>query len=235
MIPSTPPVPARSALQTLLIACAITLALWFVPFASFALYPLRLFVTFIHEGSHALAAVLTGGMAKQIVIQPDASGWTLTVGGWDIVIVMAGYLGATAYGAGMLALARKLGTARTILGVSGLIVGMLDLLLVRNWFGFVWGIVIATGLLFASRRLPPRIAELTAMFLGVQCVVNAMYDLKTLVGLSASYGGPASDAVLMSQIIPLPPLVWAIFWCLLALGILGLALRPYWKSAPRSR
>ncbi len=207
------------------------MALWFVPWASLALYPVRLFVTFIHEGSHALAAVLTGGAAENIVVQPDASGYTLTAGGWQIVIVMAGYLGATAYGAAMLALARRPGLARLVLGVSGGWIALLDLLLVRNGFGLGWGIVIAAGLIVASRKLSAKAAEWAALFLGVQCVVNALYDLKTLVGLSTVVGGPVSDAVLMSRLIPLPPLVWAVFWCLLALGILGAALRPYWKKA----
>ncbi len=228
MIPATAPVPSRSALGSLLLACALTVALWFVPVASFALYPLRLFVTFIHEGSHALTAFLTGGTATQIVVQPDASGYTITQGGWQILIVMAGYLGATAYGAAMLALARRPGAARAILGISGVLIALLDLLLVRG-FGLGWGIAIAAGLLLAARRLSARAAELTTMFLGVQCVVNALYDLKTLVGLSV-YGGPVSDAVLMSQIIPLPPVMWAVGWCGLALAILGAALRPYWRE-----
>ena len=236
MIPPTAPLghaplPTRSALSRLLLACAFSVALWFVPVASFALYPLRLFVTFIHEGSHALAAVLTGGMAERIVVQPDASGYTLTAGGWGIVIVMAGYLGAASYGAGMLALARRPGLARLTLGVSGGLIALLDLLLVRNGFGLGWGIAIAAALIVASRKLSVGAVEWLALFLGVQCVVNALFDLKTLVGLSSRYDGPVSDAVLMSQIIPLPPLVWAVFWSVLSLGILGAALRPYWRKA----
>ena len=238
MIPNRPPAPpaptpppSRSALGRLLLASALSVALSLVPMASQLLYPLRLFVTFIHEGSHALAATLTGGQAFQIAVMPDASGVTLTAGGWEPIIVMAGYIGASAYGAAMLALARRPGTARIVLGVSGLIVALLDLLLVRNGFGLGWGIAIALGLLFAARRLSGKAAELTAMFLGVQCVINSLYDLKTLVGLSAIPNGPVSDAVLMSQIIPLPPLVWAVFWGLLSCGILGAALRPYWQKA----
>ena len=229
MMPATTPKPGRSALGPLLLACALSVALWFVPVASFALYPLRLFVTFIHEGSHALAATLTGGAASQIRVQPDASGDTLTSGGWGIVIVMAGYLGATAYGAGMLALARRPGSARLVLGASGLLILLLDVFLVRNLFGFGWGLALAAGLLLAARRLSGRAAELAVLFLGVQCVVNALYDLKTLVGLSVP-GGPVSDAVLMSRIIPLPPAVWAVLWCGLGLAILFAALRPYWQQ-----
>ena len=231
MIPPTGPVPSRSALTTLLLASALTIVLWFVPLASLALYPLRLFVTFIHEGSHALAATVTGGVVDKIVVLPNASGYTLTEGGWGILIAMAGYLGAAAYGAGMLALARRPASAKLIMGLSGVVVALVDMFLVRNVFGFVWGVVIAGGLMLAALRLPSRIAEMTAMFLGVQCVVNALFDLKTLVGLSSGYGGPASDAVLMSQIIPLPPFIWAALWSVLALLVLAAALGPYWRRA----
>ena len=238
MIPAHPPTssrtptPSRPALTTLLLACAASVVLWYVPYASALLYPLRLFVTVIHEGSHALAATLTGGVAEQILIEPDASGMTLTRGGWGIVIVMAGYLGATAYGALLLTLARRPALARLALGLSGVIVALLDLLLVRGGFGLGWGIAIAAGLLLDANRLPAKAAELTAMFLGVQCVLNALFDLKTLVGLSVP-GGPVSDAVLMSQMIPLPPVVWAVLWGGLSLGILWLALRPFWQAAKR--
>ena len=225
------PTPSRSALGRLLLATALSVGISLVPGLSVVLYPLRLFVTFIHEGSHALAATLTGGQASLIAVQPDASGVTYSAGGWEMIIVMAGYVGAAAYGAAMLALARRPGTARLILGVSGGIIALLDALLVRNLFGFGWGVLIAAGLLIASRRLSAKAAELTAMFLGVQCVVNSLYDLKTLVGLSTLPNGPVSDAVLMSQIVPLPPLVWAVLWGLISLGILGFALRPYWRKS----
>ncbi len=220
----------RVGLNTLLLACAITVLLWYVPLASLALYPLRLFVTFIHEGCHALVALLTGGQVTQIIINPDGSGLTWTRGGVEALVVMAGYVGATAYGAGLLALGRQSGAARIALMVSALIVGLLCLIFVRDLFGFVWGIGIAAGLGIAARRLSTRGAEITVMFLGVQCTVNALYDLRTLIGLSAGFGGQVSDAVLMSQIIPLPPLFWAVLWSGLSLGILGLALRPYSKA-----
>ncbi len=224
--------PSRSALGRLLLATALSVAVSLVPVLSLLLYPLRLFVTFIHEGSHALAAALTGGHVFNIAVQPDASGVTYTSGGWEMLIVMAGYLGAASYGAAMLALARRPGTARVILGLSGVLVALLDTFLVRNGFGFGWGLAIAAGLLFASARLPAKAAELAAMFLGVQCVVNSLYDLKTLVGLSTLANGPVSDAVLMSQIIPVPPIVWAVLWGLISLGVLGLALRPYLRMPP---
>ncbi len=117
-----------------------------------------------------------------------------------------------------------------MLGLSGGVLALLSLLLIRG-YGLGWGVFDAAALLLAARRLPPTAAELTAMFLCVQCALNSLYDLRTLLGLSLLPNGPVSDAVLMSQMIPLPPVFWAVTWGLLSLGILGAALRPYWRDA----
>ncbi|MEA2172911.1 MAG: hypothetical protein QOD00_503, partial [Blastocatellia bacterium] len=44
---------ARPQVRTLLIAAALSIALWFIPYVGFLTYPFNIFVTFIHEGGHA--------------------------------------------------------------------------------------------------------------------------------------------------------------------------------------
>src|ERR1044071_1534211 len=95
---------ARPQARTLLIATAISVALWFIPFAWVLTYPFQLFVTFIHEGGHALAAVLTGNSVRSLSVSLDTSGLTetLTPQGSlfsQLFISSAGYIGAMAFGA----------------------------------------------------------------------------------------------------------------------------------------
>ena len=52
------------------IATAVSLAVSLTPAADTALYPFRLFTTWVHEGGHALATVLVGGHVSSIVIRP---------------------------------------------------------------------------------------------------------------------------------------------------------------------
>src|SRR2546425_10744521 len=86
---------ARPQATTLLVAAAISIALWFIPFAELLNYPFRLFVTFIHEGGHALASLLTGNSVRSLSVAMDASGETYTTQGGvlsQMVIASAGYL-----------------------------------------------------------------------------------------------------------------------------------------------
>ena len=65
---------------------------------TFVVYPFRLFVVFLHEISHGLAAVLTGGSIVSIGLSFDEGGVCLTRGGWPFLILNAGYLGQPALG-----------------------------------------------------------------------------------------------------------------------------------------
>lgn len=230
--------PSRSGFRALLIACALTAVISYIPYASIALYPIRLFVTFVHESSHALTAILTGGSVSEIVIHADASGYTLTSGGIEPLIASAGYIGATAYGAWLLALGRTPGRARFALLVSAAISGGATVLFVHPWhnlFGFFWGVVITVGLIVARKRLNPAGAELLAMFLGVQCALNALLDLRTLIDISTRYANEPTDAALMAQLTHIPAVVWAFAWGLLALVILWRGLSPYFTALSRPR
>ena len=70
---------ARPQVTALLFATALSLALWYVPYAWILSYPFQLFVTFIHEGGHALAAVLTGNSVRSLSVAIDTSGLTETL------------------------------------------------------------------------------------------------------------------------------------------------------------
>jgi len=222
------------AVRTLLIAAAVTIALYFVPYAGFITYPIRLLVTFIHEGSHALVALLTGGAVASISIQPDGSGLTQTrLYGWlpRLLVASAGYLGATFYGAGLIGLLRRGVPAKRLLLVTGIAVGLVTLgvfggmFLTGNAFGLFWGLILTAALLLAALKLSPEVAGWVASFIGVQCVLNALFDLRTLFALSVSTGA-ATDALGMQRLTLIPASVWATLWIALSLGMLWFVLRP---------
>jgi hypothetical protein len=237
------------AVRTLLIASALTIALYFVPYAGFVTYPIRLLVTFIHEGSHALMSLLTGGVVDSISISPDGSGLTMSrLAGWlpSVLVGSAGYLGASLYGASMIALLRRGVSSNRLLLATGIAVALVTLGALKgilwplSWghqnvfalfFALGWGVVLALGLVVAARKLDAKWAGWVASFIGVQCVLNSLFDLRTLFALSISTGAP-TDARNMENLTLIPAAVWATLWIVLSLGMLLFVLRPSKRPVP---
>src|SRR4051812_41788877 len=119
---------AKPQVWLLLAATIITIALWFIPLGGYLVYPIRLFVTFIHEGSHALIAFLTGGSVQSLTIASDGSGVVYSApSGWfgSILTSSAGYLGSTAFGVLLLLLIRRAVPSKYVLyGCSGFVAVM---------------------------------------------------------------------------------------------------------------
>lgn len=126
---------ARPQAKTLLIATVVSIALWFIPYAGYLIYPFKLFVTFVHEGSHALAAVLTNSSVYSLGVSPDTSGLVLAAPETTLaalIVSSAGYVGATVFGALLLILIRRDASARIVLAGMGVYVALLT-----GFFGFI--------------------------------------------------------------------------------------------------
>src|SRR5881392_3716987 len=126
---------ARPQAMTLLLAAILSIALWFIPFAEILSYPFRIFVTFIHEGGHAIAALLTGNSVQSMSVAMNASGETYTTQGGmfsRMLVSSAGYLGAMTYGAVLLVLIRRAVASRVVLLGSALVI-----LVLTTFFGLI--------------------------------------------------------------------------------------------------
>lgn len=218
----------RHPLTTAALAFVIVLILWHVPQLSFLLYPLRLFVTFVHESAHGLAALITGGRFENFVIFANGSGVATTAGGSRELILPAGYLGAALFGAVLFYIANTVPYPRTIALVLGILVGVITILYTPLLStGFLVGIGFAAVLIalwrWADRNINLLVLNVLAMITGL----NAVLDLLTLVNNSQiGMGAVRNDAAAFSaQVAPIvPPVIWALLWAALALIMLGASL-----------
>ena len=218
----------RDAKTYLLGASAISIVLSFIPFAGFLVYPFKLFVTFIHEGGHALAALGTLGSVERIAINPDTSGLTLSLGGMPIIISSAGYLTSTLFGAALLLIGRNGKHAKTALGLIAVLILALTLVWVKGIFGLIVGVGLTAVLILFAAAANPKVAHFFLSFLAVQCCLNALYDLKTLFLISA-ITSQSSDAVNMQRLTFIPAMVWALLWLGLSLVVLWVTLKTYFR------
>jgi hypothetical protein len=231
---------ARPQVKALLAAAALSIILWYLPYVQFLSYPFQLFVTFIHEGGHALAAVLTGNSVRSLSVALDTSGLTETLNSPDggffsrALISSAGYLGAIGFGALLLLLVRVRVKARAILVGSAVIIAALTAIfgfLAPLWnvsmpsvFTLVAGVVLTVGLLAAAKYASRPVANFLVSLLAVQCVLNALFNLRDLFVLSVNTDA-RTDAANMAALTGIPSIFWAIFWIIVSFVILSLVMR----------
>ena len=142
------------------------------------LMPVKLLVVYLHEISHAIATVITGGEVRVIAVSMDESGFTQTTGGNFMAIAGAGYLGSSIFGSLMLHSGLSGKFVRTVSWSIGVLIICFTILvpekipLLALISGISWGaIFIATVLMFhqVNRSLLFIMGGLTSLY--------SVYDL----------------------------------------------------------
>ena len=192
-------------------------------------YPLKIFVVFLHELSHALAGVATGGSIDRIVLDPYQGGATYVRGGNPFLLLSAGYLGSLLWGLGLLLIARtRPRIARKVIYVLAIIFLAVTALFVRNSFGFVFGLAFGLALLVAGRKLPDGGIVVLLTTLGLTSALYALFDIRD--DILARPDLP-SDAHMLSELTGIPTLAWGFFWGALALVLCFVVGRRLYQKA----
>ena len=244
---------ARPQVSLLMIATLVSVGIWvvswFVPAAAYVLYPLQLFATFIHEGAHALAALLTGSAVQSLTVSPDGSGavWSTSSGLSSLFISSAGYLGTTAFGVILLAWMRRGYSSRIALASAGIFVGVMTVVFgfLAPYYNFLAnvtflsivftefsGAVLAGCLLAIAKFGSLKWANFALAFLAVQCLLNALFSLRDLFVISATSAHP-SDAANMAAVTGIPALVWAAAWIAISFAMIMVGVRMYASNRKR--
>lgn len=180
----------------------------------------RLGVTTVHEGGHALVAVLVGRRLSGIHLRPDSSGLTLSRGrprGPGMVAMLAaGYLAPALLGL----VATALLLAHHPLALLWLLVALtlVMVLWIRNGYGALLLVVLAGGLGAFTWWAEPRWQTLAATLITWVLLLAAPRPVLEL----ARRRGRASDADQLARLTPLPAGVWIVV--MLAANLAGLVL-----------
>ncbi len=204
-------------------AFALSLILRQVPVLAWLIYPFQLFVALVHELSHGLAALLTGGRFIEFVIAPNASGLAVTAGGWRWFVIPAGYLGAALLGCLLLLLTHRASGPRQrqwlALGL-GSFFALMTLLFARNLMAVTVGGLAAVALWGLGSYGSPLLLTFGLNLLAIQCLLNALDSLMGLMRLNAGPFQSLNDAQAMADLTHVPALFWAILWSLAAVAML---------------
>ncbi len=224
------------------LAAAFVVFLWWTPL----LFPFRIMTTTIHEMSHAVAVLLTGGTVVGFDVNPNGSGMVTSTGGWALLLYSAGYLGSTLFGGVMLLVAKSAKGRRDALKwlAIGLVVvlalaGLLRVLRTGNPLNFILFndliapilvVMLVVLLWFLAEKGPDILVTFVAYTLALCSVLYAVFDLINVFTSTVQPWGGFNDAVGLQSATGIPAPIWAGVWCIIAAFILfnfvKMALRP---------
>ncbi len=209
-----------------LVLAAVSIFFWH----SIVLYPVKLFVVLMHEFSHALAALLTGGEVLRIEISNNIGGTAYTRGGWEFLVVSSGYLGSMVLGGAVLLLSDNPRKARMTSMTIATVVLLVTLLFVRNVFGLAFGIGFGAALFVSAKYLRSDLLTILLQYLGTMSCLYALIDIKEdLLTLEHR----VTDAGILAGMTGIPAIVWGILWSLAALAVFLFIMRLSLKRAGR--
>ena len=195
--------------------------LWDTP----AVYPLKVFVVLLHEISHGITAVATGGTIDRIELDPNQGGVCYCGGGIRFMTLSAGYLGSLAWG-GLLVSAgqTKRINSRWVTAAVGLMVMGLTIAYVRSGFGFFFGLAFGSVLLLGALRLSKAINQGILLTLGLTSCLYAILDIKSDV---LDRPELRSDAAMLGELTGINTVVWGSLW--ITIAVLASAWLLHWS------
>ena len=188
-------------------------ALWFL-WDTAIVYPLKVFVVLLHEISHAIVAVATGGTLARIVLDPNQGGACYCPGGNAFLTLSAGYLGSLAWGGLLIAAgqAQRI-NSRWVTGGAGLLVMGLTLAYVRSAFGFGFGLAFGLALVIGAIKLSAAANQRVLLTLGLTSCLYAILDIKSDI---LDRPELQSDAAMLGDVTGMHTIVWGGLWITVA-------------------
>jgi hypothetical protein len=219
---------SRSKLRFLLGFALYFGALWLL-WETPVVYPLKVFVVLLHEVSHAMMAVATGGSIDYITLDPRLGGACYCPGGSAFLTLSAGYLGSLLWGGLLLSAARRSKVkSEWVNGLIGALVIGLTILYVRNGFGLAFGVLFGLGMLFVSRRLGDDVNRPLLLTLGLTSALYAILDIKSDI---LDRPEARSDAFMLAEITGISTAIWGAIWIALALTFSAWLFRRAYRDA----
>ena len=198
------------------VLCVASIFLW----NTILLYPLKLLVVLMHETSHAIAALVTGGSVERIAINVMQGGITYTQGGSRFVILSAGYIGSSLIGALILWASTRKPWKEYLAEVFGLLIIMEAIFWVRDAFTFFFAVAMGAACIFLGTKIKGILEKLFMQLVGTVCCLYAVYDIfSDILSLRILSGQGKNDAQVLAQLTHIPAFIWGAAWIAIAAGI----------------
>jgi len=201
---------------------AIVFALW----NQSVVVPLKIFVVFLHEASHALATLFTGGQVEALTLSPRQGGHVISRGGNLFIIASSGYLGSLIFGGVFFLLGLRTHLDKYVVGAIGLFMFVLTAFYIRDLFPIMFciagGVFLCASAVYLSRPLN----DLLLRLLGLTSMIYVPYDIMSDTILRSEI---LSDAKIIAQHYGGSGIMWGSLWLMISSIVLLFIIKVSWK------
>jgi len=176
--------------------------------------PLKIFVVFLHEVSHALTTLLTGGDVLELSLVPRQGGHVITRGGNRFLISTSGYLGSLFLGASFFIFALRTNADRILVAVLGLSMFVLTAFYIRDVFPVAYCLSGGAFLLLSARFLNRQINDLLLRIIGLTSMIYVPYDI---FSDTLARSEIRSDARNLAESFGGTTMMWGSIWLVISL------------------
>jgi len=187
--------------------------LWDYPIMS----PLKIFVVFLHEASHALTTLLTGGEVLELSLVPRQGGHVMSRGGNRFLITSAGYLGSLLLGASFFVFALRTNADRILVALLGLSMFALTAFYIRDFFPVAFCLGCGAFLLLSARFLSRQLNDLFLRIIGLTSMIYVPYDI---FSDTLARSEIRSDARILAEDFGGTTMMWGGLWLIISLVFL---------------
>ena len=207
----------RGHWQLLALIAAIAL-LWQTP----AVLPLKILIVFLHELSHAIAVLLTGGEVISLTVDAQQGGAVMSRGGSRFLSLSAGYVGSLLIGMALLLVAIRTRWDKTILALLGLVMIGVALAYIRDWFAIGFALITGAAMMATSRYLRREINDLILRVIGLSSMIYVPLDV---FSDTIARSHLRSDARMLAEEFGGATLFWGGLWLVISLAVIFWSLR----------
>ena len=207
---------------TELVFLSFILIISFLFWDTYFVYPIKLLVVLIHEISHAISTILSGGKVIAFNIGYDLSGKCETEGGNNILIATSGYLGSLLFGLLIFYSTYNKKIGKWLLIIISVLILITSVSLMQNLSLILLAVLYSVLLFVSAFFLQIRIDSYILKLFGMLSCVYVLFDIKEdiLSGTST-----ISDASILSDLINVPTVVIGLIWLVISLAGIFLVMK----------
>lgn len=191
---------------------------------SILIFPIKLFVVLLHEISHGIIGIITGGEIKNIEVNLSLGGNCKISGGNSILIAFSGYIGSLIWGSLLFIFANN----KKKLIIFTTTFAIILLYFAANYIigatGIIFSLIYIAVLLVLPRYFSFNFNKILFSSIGLISCLYVVFDIKEDIFVSEFR---ITDAQILSEKVGLSPLFWGFIWLVLAIVIIYLLIKNY--------